>query len=57
MKTTSEDEKQTQINLYKGSFISNTMKAYLDNEAHNNPFTTNHKKALEPPMPEPLMVK
>ena len=39
-------------NLYSGSFMSNTMKNYLDSAKYANPFT-----AVEPPNPESLMVK
>ena len=42
-------------NLYSGSYMSNTMKNYLDKEKYKNPYK--NKDALEPPNPESLMVK
>ena len=54
MKTDSETLISPSVakNVYTGSFMSNTMKNYLDSAKYANPFT-----AVEPPNPESLMVK
>jgi hypothetical protein len=56
--TTNESERpKSQINFYKGTFISNTMKAFLANDnIFKNGYMTLPNETLEPPLPEQLRV-